>query len=84
MKSGIFVALALAVTRIDAGAQVGPDRILRAETAPSDWLTYSGNYESHPFSPPTQITWHFASEWQRHIGRGGDLSAALPKSMSGW
>jgi hypothetical protein len=35
-------------------------------------------------SPPTQITWHFASERQRQIGRGGDLSAALPKSMSGW
>ena len=34
--------------------------------------------------PPTQITWHFASERQRQIGRGGDLSAALPKSMSGW
>jgi O-acetyl-ADP-ribose deacetylase (regulator of RNase III) len=35
-------------------------------------------------SPPTQITWRFASERQRQIGRGGDLSAALPKSMSGW
>jgi O-acetyl-ADP-ribose deacetylase (regulator of RNase III) len=35
-------------------------------------------------TPPRQITWHFASERQRKIGRGGDLGAALPKSMSGW
>ena len=35
-------------------------------------------------SPPTQITWPFATEQQRQIGRGGDLGAALPKSMSGW
>jgi O-acetyl-ADP-ribose deacetylase (regulator of RNase III) len=40
-------------------------------------------YQNYP-SPPRQITWHFASERQRLLGRGGDLSAALPKSMSGW
>ncbi len=40
-------------------------------------------YRNH-LSPPGQITWHFASERQRQIGRGGDLGAALPKSMSGW
>jgi len=35
-------------------------------------------------TPPAQINWHFASERQRQIGRGGDLGFALPKSLSGW
>jgi O-acetyl-ADP-ribose deacetylase (regulator of RNase III) len=38
----------------------------------------------HFLSPPRGINWHFASERQRRIGRGGDLGAALPQSLSGW
>ena len=51
MKRGLLVALALAAVPLDGFAQVTPDRILRAETTPSEWLTYSGNYQSHRFSP---------------------------------
>lgn len=36
-------------------AQVPHQRIVRAETEPSNWLTYSGNYLSHRYSPLTQI-----------------------------
>lgn len=35
-------------------AQVSFDRIRKAD--PGDWLTYSGNYEAHRFSPLTQLT----------------------------
>jgi alcohol dehydrogenase (cytochrome c) len=37
-------------------AQVPYERILRAEREPGSWLTYSGNYAAHRFSPLTQIT----------------------------
>ena len=31
-------------------------RIASADRTPADWLTYSGNYQSHRYSPLTQIT----------------------------
>ena len=36
-------------------AQVTYDRILHADREPQNWLTYSGDYSSHRFSPLTQI-----------------------------
>ena len=36
-------------------AQVTYDQILKGATAKGDWLTYSGNYSAHRFSPLTQI-----------------------------
>lgn len=54
MKRAIIVLLALGP--FSAFAQVAPDRIVRAEADPGSWLTYSGNYQSHRFSPLTQIT----------------------------
>ncbi|MBI1872520.1 MAG: PQQ-binding-like beta-propeller repeat protein [Acidobacteria bacterium] len=40
---------------VAALAQVPYERLKQAETEPSSWLTYSGNYKSHRFSPLTQI-----------------------------
>ena len=37
-------------------AQVPYKRILDAQTEPGNWLTYSGNYKAHRFSPLEQIT----------------------------
>jgi alcohol dehydrogenase (cytochrome c) len=37
-------------------AQVTYERIRRAEAEPANWLTYSGNYQGHRFSPLKQIT----------------------------
>ncbi len=39
-----------------ASAQVPYQRIIKAETEPGHWLTYSGNYQAHRFSPLKQIT----------------------------
>ena len=36
-------------------AQVPYQRIVRADDAPADWLTYSGNYSSHRFSRLDQV-----------------------------
>ena len=38
-----------------ASAQVTYDRILHAENEPGNWLTYSGNYSGHRYSPLDQI-----------------------------
>ena len=39
-----------------ASAQVPYKRILNAASEPGNWLTYSGNYQAHRFSPLTEIT----------------------------
>lgn len=39
-----------------AAAQVSYDRIRKAASEPGSWLTYSGNYEAHRFSPLSQLT----------------------------
>src|SRR5262245_19827462 len=36
-------------------AQVSSDRILHADREPQNWLTYSGGYAGHRYSPLTQI-----------------------------
>ena len=35
--------------------QITPERIRNAETEPQNWLTYSGNYQSHRYSPLAEI-----------------------------
>ncbi|MEO7650024.1 MAG: PQQ-binding-like beta-propeller repeat protein, partial [Bryobacteraceae bacterium] len=37
-------------------AQVPYERIVNAAKEPGNWLTYSGNYQGHRFSPLTQLT----------------------------
>ncbi len=39
-----------------APAQVRYESLADTSKAPGDWLTYSGNYEAHRFSPLSQIT----------------------------
>ena len=39
-----------------ATAQVSYDRILNSAREPGNWLTYSGNYQGHRFSPLKQLT----------------------------
>src|SRR5256714_7344657 len=54
MKFATMVLIALGP--LNAAAQVGSDRIARAESEPANWLTYSGNYQAHRYSPLTQMT----------------------------
>src|SRR4051812_49592242 len=37
-------------------AQVPFERIVQASQEPGNWLTYSGNFQGHRYSPLTQIT----------------------------
>jgi len=52
----LALLVAIALSPLNAFAQVAPPRIAAAESEPSNWLTYSGNYQSHRFSPLNQIT----------------------------
>ena len=49
-------ALLILVASVSLGAQVSFDRILGAPAEPQNWLTYSGNLQSHRYSPLTQVT----------------------------
>jgi alcohol dehydrogenase (cytochrome c) len=49
------VVLAVALGSVTVWAQIPSDRIAHTDQEPSSWLTYSGNYQSHRFSPLTQI-----------------------------
>ena len=49
------VVLAVALGSVTVWAQIPFDRIAHTDQEPSSWLTYSGNYQSHRFSPLTQI-----------------------------
>jgi len=44
------------ITAATLPAQVPFERIRKAAAEPQNWLTYSGNYEAHRFSPLTQLT----------------------------
>jgi alcohol dehydrogenase (cytochrome c) len=50
MRAAALVALAMPLA-----AQVTYDRILNASREPGNWLTYSGNYLGHRYSPLAQI-----------------------------
>lgn len=54
MRLRILLVL-LAFCATPATAQVSYQRIVHADEAPGDWLTYSGNYSSHRFSRLNQI-----------------------------
>jgi alcohol dehydrogenase (cytochrome c) len=44
------------VLTVAVSAQVPYDRIVNAQKEPGNWLTYSGNYFGHRFSPLSEIT----------------------------
>jgi len=48
-----FVAVPLIA--VPLAAQVTAERIIRAEREPGNWVTYSGNYQGHRYSPLDQI-----------------------------
>ncbi len=51
----VLASLIILTTTQPAFSQVSYDRIRNAEAEPQNWLTYSGNYQSHRYSPLTQI-----------------------------
>jgi alcohol dehydrogenase (cytochrome c) len=52
---GLLLLLALAAMPSRLWAQVPYDRIVAADREPGSWLTYSGNYAGHRFSPLADI-----------------------------
>ena len=50
------LVLAMLMGPAGAGAQVPYERLRAASSEPGAWLTYSGTYEGHRFSPLTEIT----------------------------
>ncbi|RPH61747.1 MAG: PQQ-dependent dehydrogenase, methanol/ethanol family, partial [Acidobacteria bacterium] len=55
MRTALLVLVAM-LACVHVSAQVPYQRIADASRTPADWLTYSGNYQSHRFSPLDQIT----------------------------
>lgn len=54
MTQRLTILIAL-LTCAPIAAQVTYDRILHADREPQNWLTYSGNYAGHRYSPLSQI-----------------------------
>src|SRR5687768_4346252 len=73
MKRVVLIALALLPVAV--AAQVPYERIAGADRTPSDWLTYSGNYQGHRFSALTQINRQNVSQlkpaWIYQVRRAG-------------
>src|SRR5579863_4572982 len=55
MKSASLISMVLFVGSSLLFAQVPYRRIAAADTDPSSWLTYSGNYQAQRYSALTQI-----------------------------
>jgi alcohol dehydrogenase (cytochrome c) len=51
-----MLALATLLSPATASAQVPYERLRTARSEPGDWVTYSGTYDGHRFSPLTEIT----------------------------
>jgi alcohol dehydrogenase (cytochrome c) len=80
-RRAVFGALAAVVAaHICVSAQVPYTRILRADTEPQNWLTYSGSYRSHRHSALTQITRQNVAQlkmkWVYQIGRAGLIESS--------
>src|SRR5215831_12589149 len=54
--SRLLLSLVLAAIPSRLCAQVPYDRIVAADKEPGSWLTYSGNYAAHRFSPLRDLT----------------------------
>jgi alcohol dehydrogenase (cytochrome c) len=50
-----LIALCLSLVVSSAPAQVTAERIGASKSEPGNWLTYSGNYEGHRYSPLDQV-----------------------------
>jgi alcohol dehydrogenase (cytochrome c) len=51
----ILAGIAIAAMPLPVSAQVPYERIVRSAQEPGSWLTYSGNYAAHRFSPLAEI-----------------------------
>jgi len=64
-----------------ATAQVPYDRIVNAAKEPGHWLTYSGNYQGHRYSPLTEITPQTAKNlrvrWAYQFGTTGNQTSPI-------
>ena len=65
---------------IGLSAQVPYERIVKAETEPGNWLTYSGTYSAHRFSRLTQITSanvaNLKPAWVYQVGDAGTVETS--------
>src|SRR6202142_2972055 len=52
---GLFLLLLSQLLPLGLPAQVSSDRLLHSSAEPQNWLTYSGDYSSHRYSPLQQI-----------------------------
>ncbi len=68
----LFGLILLAALSSNALAQVPYERILKAASEPQNWLTYSGNYAGHRYSPLSEI----------NIGNVSSLKMAWALQMS--
>ena len=53
--SAVKITLAIWILNSPTFSQVSYERIRNAQSEPQNWLTYSGNYQGHRFSPLAQI-----------------------------
>ena len=56
MTKRVFVLALVMCASAPLGAQVSFDRLLRLQSEPQNWLTYSGNLQGHRHSLLTQVT----------------------------
>lgn len=67
-------AFIVLLTSQQLGAQVGYSRLVNAEQEPGSWLTYSGNFAAHRFSPLDEVNRtnvsSLAPKWIYQTGRG--------------
>jgi len=56
MTRRIVLLLLVLCAGVSVRAQISFERLLRAESEPQNWLTYSGSYRSQRYSALTQIT----------------------------
>ena len=76
----LVLVIALGLCPSFALGQVTYERILNADKEPGNWLTYSGNYSSHRYSPLDEITRGNVASlrpvWVYQTGGGGCNSDA--------
>src|SRR5690349_5372239 len=56
MRLNLVLSLVLILAPARLPAQVSYERLVRADSEPGSWLTYSGNYAAHRFSALSDIT----------------------------
>ena len=67
-------------------SQVPYDRIVNAGKEPGNWLTYSGNYQGHRYSPLSQITTANVGDlrvkWAYQMDSRSEVSPKSPRTSN--